>query len=220
MCHVHHNVPWVSLRNSFPAGWVRHYGAAALTGSDPAGAGSEIQSPAEERLQPAEPRCLPELLTARGRWPPAHLPLGPPLLAAPARLCRRVRCTACPVLYKARSYFLSAPGGAVCEQRAFPHRYLSTAVRTAVISSTVLSDYQEISTSVRYRLQHHTQVPSPPQLGAQHSQTPRQCQDFAQGLQKSWVSCVPNPALTLPSVYPERGDVPHWQPLLCYTAAQ
>ncbi|XP_040505080.1 adhesion G-protein coupled receptor D2 isoform X8 [Gallus gallus] len=36
-------------------------------------------------------------------------------------------------------------------------KYLSTAVRTAVISSTVLSDYQEISTSVRYRLQHHTQ---------------------------------------------------------------
>ncbi|NXJ03204.1 AGRD2 protein, partial [Odontophorus gujanensis] len=36
-------------------------------------------------------------------------------------------------------------------------KYLSTAVGTAVISSTVLSDHQEISTSVRYRLQHHTQ---------------------------------------------------------------
>ncbi|XP_015734911.1 adhesion G-protein coupled receptor D2 isoform X1 [Coturnix japonica] len=36
-------------------------------------------------------------------------------------------------------------------------KYLSTAVGTAVISSTVLSDYQEISTSVRYRLQHHSQ---------------------------------------------------------------
>ncbi|NWU36710.1 AGRD2 protein, partial [Hylia prasina] len=33
-------------------------------------------------------------------------------------------------------------------------KYLSTTVGTAVISSTLLSDYQEISTSVRYRLQH------------------------------------------------------------------
>ncbi|NWS36263.1 AGRD2 protein, partial [Polioptila caerulea] len=33
-------------------------------------------------------------------------------------------------------------------------KYLSTAVGTAVISSTLLSDYQEISTSVSYRLQH------------------------------------------------------------------
>ncbi|KFO99110.1 putative G-protein coupled receptor 144, partial [Calypte anna] len=38
-------------------------------------------------------------------------------------------------------------------------RYLSTTVGTALISSTLLSDYQEISTSVRYRLQHHIQVP-------------------------------------------------------------
>ncbi|KAI1232225.1 hypothetical protein IHE44_0007293, partial [Lamprotornis superbus] len=37
--------------------------------------------------------------------------------------------------------------------------YLSTAVGTAVISSTLLSDFQEISTSVRYRLQHRVQVP-------------------------------------------------------------
>ncbi|XP_051492961.1 adhesion G-protein coupled receptor D2 isoform X2 [Apus apus] len=43
----------------------------------------------------------------------------------------------------------AAPGGA--------QEYLSTAVGTALISSTVLSDYQEISTSVRYRLQHHVQ---------------------------------------------------------------
>ncbi|XP_010289863.1 PREDICTED: probable G-protein coupled receptor 144, partial [Phaethon lepturus] len=35
--------------------------------------------------------------------------------------------------------------------------YLGTAVGTAVISSALLSDYQEISTSVRYRLQHHVQ---------------------------------------------------------------
>ncbi|NXU71387.1 AGRD2 protein, partial [Oreotrochilus melanogaster] len=35
--------------------------------------------------------------------------------------------------------------------------YLSTTVGTALISSTLLSDYQEISTSVRYRLQHHFQ---------------------------------------------------------------
>ncbi|NXO09921.1 AGRD2 protein, partial [Oriolus oriolus] len=33
-------------------------------------------------------------------------------------------------------------------------KYLSTTVGTAVISATLLSDYQEISTSVRYRLQH------------------------------------------------------------------
>lgn len=32
-------------------------------------------------------------------------------------------------------------------------------VGTAVISSALLSDYQEISTSVRYRLQHRVQVP-------------------------------------------------------------
>ncbi|NXS06148.1 AGRD2 protein, partial [Oxylabes madagascariensis] len=38
-------------------------------------------------------------------------------------------------------------------------RYLSTTVGTAVISSTLLSDHQEISTSVRYRLQHRVQVP-------------------------------------------------------------
>ncbi|NWY62612.1 AGRD2 protein, partial [Chionis minor] len=38
-------------------------------------------------------------------------------------------------------------------------KYLSTVVGTAVISSALLSDYQEISTSVRYRLQHRVQVP-------------------------------------------------------------
>ncbi|NXI84730.1 AGRD2 protein, partial [Rhipidura dahli] len=37
-------------------------------------------------------------------------------------------------------------------------KYLSATVGTAVISSTLLSDYQEISTSVRYRLQHRVQV--------------------------------------------------------------
>ncbi|KFQ55304.1 putative G-protein coupled receptor 144, partial [Pelecanus crispus] len=36
-------------------------------------------------------------------------------------------------------------------------KYLSTTVGTAVISSALLSDYQEISTSVRYRLQHRAQ---------------------------------------------------------------
>ncbi|NXE36221.1 AGRD2 protein, partial [Ptilorrhoa leucosticta] len=36
-------------------------------------------------------------------------------------------------------------------------KYLSSPVGTAVISSTLLSDYQEISTSVRYRLQHRVQ---------------------------------------------------------------
>ncbi|NXK62423.1 AGRD2 protein, partial [Sylvietta virens] len=39
-------------------------------------------------------------------------------------------------------------------------RYLSTTVGTAVISSAVLSDFQEISMSVRYRLQHRVQVPA------------------------------------------------------------
>ncbi|NXT00611.1 AGRD2 protein, partial [Jacana jacana] len=38
-------------------------------------------------------------------------------------------------------------------------KYLSTTVGTAVISSALLSDYQEISTSVRYHLQHRVQVP-------------------------------------------------------------
>ncbi|NXJ87831.1 AGRD2 protein, partial [Corythaixoides concolor] len=36
-------------------------------------------------------------------------------------------------------------------------KYLGTTVGTAVISSALLSDYQEISTSVRYHLQHHVQ---------------------------------------------------------------
>ncbi|NWI45351.1 AGRD2 protein, partial [Picathartes gymnocephalus] len=39
-------------------------------------------------------------------------------------------------------------------------KYLSTTVGTAVISSALLSDYQEISTSVRFRLQHRVQVPA------------------------------------------------------------
>ncbi|NWJ09227.1 AGRD2 protein, partial [Crypturellus undulatus] len=38
-------------------------------------------------------------------------------------------------------------------------KYLSTMVGTAVISSALLSDHQEMGTSVRYRLQHHHQVP-------------------------------------------------------------
>ncbi|XP_015278488.1 PREDICTED: adhesion G-protein coupled receptor D2 [Gekko japonicus] len=37
-------------------------------------------------------------------------------------------------------------------------RYLSTQVSSSIISSTVVSDYEEISTSVRYRLQHQAQV--------------------------------------------------------------
>lgn len=64
------------------------------------------------------------------------------------------------VLYNVRSCFLSLSCGSCAgEQHAFPDRYLSTTVGTAVISSTLLSDYQEISTSVRYRLQHRVQVP-------------------------------------------------------------
>ncbi|NWS54039.1 AGRD2 protein, partial [Chunga burmeisteri] len=48
-------------------------------------------------------------------------------------------------------------------------KYLSTTVGTAVISSALLSDYQEISTSVRYRLQHHVQneIPVTPWLSVE-----------------------------------------------------
>ncbi|NXF70812.1 AGRD2 protein, partial [Sclerurus mexicanus] len=40
---------------------------------------------------------------------------------------------------------------------AVGHKYVSTTVGTAVISSTLLGDHQEISTAVRYRLQHRAQ---------------------------------------------------------------
>lgn len=115
---------------------------------------------------------------------------------------------------------------ALSEQRAFPRRYLSTAVGTAVISSTVLSDYQEISTSVRYHLQHHTQVHPPPQLGARHSQTPRQCHELAQGLLGS---VCPTPssylALRFPWEVMSHTDSPcsatlqpgEWLPPVCIT---
>ncbi|NXV98892.1 AGRD2 protein, partial [Fregetta grallaria] len=48
-------------------------------------------------------------------------------------------------------------------------KYLSTTVGTAVISSALLSDYQEISTSVRYRLQHRVQneIPLTPWLSVE-----------------------------------------------------
>ncbi|NXN33868.1 AGRD2 protein, partial [Nycticryphes semicollaris] len=55
-------------------------------------------------------------------------------------------------------------------------KYLSTTVGTAVISSALLSDYQEISTSVRYRLQHRIQVPPGRAVlpcSITHSLTPR-----------------------------------------------
>ncbi|NXC37059.1 AGRD2 protein, partial [Campylorhamphus procurvoides] len=42
---------------------------------------------------------------------------------------------------------------------AVGHKYVSTTVGTALISSTLLGDHQEISTAVRYRLQHRGQVP-------------------------------------------------------------
>uniref|UniRef100_A0A8C3NUC8 Adhesion G protein-coupled receptor D2 n=1 Tax=Cyanoderma ruficeps TaxID=181631 RepID=A0A8C3NUC8_9PASS len=64
------------------------------------------------------------------------------------------------VLYAGKSRVLSTTcASRACEQRPFPGRSLSTTVGTAVISSTLLSDHQEISTSVRYRLQHRVQVP-------------------------------------------------------------
>ncbi|NWZ15014.1 AGRD2 protein, partial [Agelaius phoeniceus] len=51
---------------------------------------------------------------------------------------------------------------AVAQDTAAPdggQKYLGTSVGTAVISATLLSDQQEISTAVRYRLQHRAQVP-------------------------------------------------------------
>nr|XP_056716086.1 adhesion G-protein coupled receptor D2 [Euleptes europaea] len=42
-------------------------------------------------------------------------------------------------------------------------RYLSTQVGSSIISSTVVSDYEEISTSVRYRLRHQAQVQGLPE---------------------------------------------------------
>uniref|UniRef100_A0A7M4EV78 Adhesion G protein-coupled receptor D2 n=1 Tax=Crocodylus porosus TaxID=8502 RepID=A0A7M4EV78_CROPO len=62
-------------------------------------------------------------------------------------------------------------GGPVAASRASisppaPHRYVSTRVGTAVVSSALLSDYQEIRTAVRYRLQHRAQVPRPDTGGA------------------------------------------------------
>ncbi|NXQ63136.1 AGRD2 protein, partial [Anthoscopus minutus] len=56
----------------------------------------------------------------------------------------------------------SGPGAASQDVAASGggQKYLSTTVGTAVISSTLLSDFQEISTSVRYRLQHRVQVPA------------------------------------------------------------
>ncbi|NXO68888.1 AGRD2 protein, partial [Phainopepla nitens] len=58
---------------------------------------------------------------------------------------------------------LSSSGtSAVSQDTAAPdggEKYPSTTVVTAVISSTLLSGYQEISTSVHYRLRHRVQVP-------------------------------------------------------------
>ncbi|NXY16181.1 AGRD2 protein, partial [Atrichornis clamosus] len=68
---------------------------------------------------------------------------------------------------------LSGAGtSAVSQDAAAPdggQRYLSTTVGTAVISSTLLSDYEEISTSVHYRLQHRVQneIPFMPWLSVE-----------------------------------------------------
>ncbi|KAM4761434.1 adhesion G protein-coupled receptor D2 [Cyanocitta cristata] len=63
--------------------------------------------------------------------------------------------------YGSLQHCLSSTGtSAVSQDMAASDRgqkYLSTTVGTAVISSTLLSDYQEISTSVRYSLQHRVQ---------------------------------------------------------------
>ncbi|XP_063265402.1 adhesion G-protein coupled receptor D2 [Prinia subflava] len=52
---------------------------------------------------------------------------------------------------------LSSSGTSAVAASDGGQKYLSTTVGTAVISSTVLSDFQEISTAVRYRLQHRAQ---------------------------------------------------------------
>ncbi|NXA60035.1 AGRD2 protein, partial [Mohoua ochrocephala] len=61
-------------------------------------------------------------------------------------------------------------------------KYLSSTVGTAVISSTLLGDHQEISTSVRYRLQHRVQVPlkglCPPATSCRRHLTARPGCDF------------------------------------------
>ncbi|NXU55439.1 AGRD2 protein, partial [Turnix velox] len=62
--------------------------------------------------------------------------------------------------YSSLQRCLSA-SSAVSQDVAASHggqKYLGTEVGTAVISSRLLSDYQEISTSVRYRLQHRIQL--------------------------------------------------------------
>ncbi|NXJ65355.1 AGRD2 protein, partial [Rostratula benghalensis] len=65
--------------------------------------------------------------------------------------------------YSSLQRCLSGAGGSTVFQDVAAsdrgQKYLSTTVGTAVISSALLSDYQEISTSVRYRLQHRIQVP-------------------------------------------------------------
>ncbi|NWV79392.1 AGRD2 protein, partial [Dasyornis broadbenti] len=64
--------------------------------------------------------------------------------------------------YSSLQHCLSSTGTSAVSQDVAAsngrQKYLSTTVGTAVISSTLLSDYQEISTSVHYRLQHRVQV--------------------------------------------------------------
>ncbi|KFO82578.1 putative G-protein coupled receptor 144, partial [Cuculus canorus] len=64
--------------------------------------------------------------------------------------------------YGSLQHCLAGAGSSVVFQDVSPdggQKYWSTVVGTAVISSTVLSEDQEISTSVHYQLQHHIQVP-------------------------------------------------------------
>lgn len=119
----------------------------------------------------------------------------------------RTRCAGSAVLCTVKSRFLSTScGSRACEQRPFPGRYLSTTVGTAVISSTLLSDYQEISTSVRYRLQHRVQVPfkglCPPATSCQRHHTARPgCPQPRLSTPELWNEGCPMPrALTLTPV--------------------
>ncbi|NXP71099.1 AGRD2 protein, partial [Ramphastos sulfuratus] len=65
--------------------------------------------------------------------------------------------------YSSLQHSLSGAGSSAVSQDMAAsdsgQKYLTTTVGTAVISSSLLSDYQEISTSVHYHLKHRVQVP-------------------------------------------------------------
>nr|XP_023964757.1 adhesion G-protein coupled receptor D2 isoform X1 [Chrysemys picta bellii]XP_023964758.1 adhesion G-protein coupled receptor D2 isoform X1 [Chrysemys picta bellii] len=94
---------------------------------------------------------------------------GPDLIEVPPEEVERLkakglsRVTAINTWYGHSSLQCFLPGSSAVFQDVAAsdggRRYLSTRVGSAIISSTLRSDYQEISTSVRYHLQHRTQDP-------------------------------------------------------------